>query len=209
MSVSKEVRAMNQVTNDGGQPYLVVDSPYEVANWRPLVNWVLYIPHAIILYGLQILARVVFLVYWLMLIFTGNLHPGMYGIMAMYERYNARASVFLVGFSETYAPFDFNAGPADNNAYPPVRLTLPAVPASVSRSAALNVFKAIPHYIVLMIFFIGAGVVGIIGWFAVLFTGKWPKGMRDFLVRVSNYQYRVWTYVVMVENTYPKFGLPA
>lgn len=203
---------MNQVTNvagqpNGGQPYLVVESPYEVANWRPLVNWVLYIPHAIILYGLQALAGVVFLVYWLMLVFTGNLHAGMYGIMAMYERYNARASGFLVGFSETYAPFDFNSGPADNNAYPPVRLTLPAVPASVPRSAALNVLKAIPHYIVLLVFFFGAAVVGVLGWFAVLFTGKWPAGMRDFLVRVSNYQYRVWAYVVMVENTYPKFGL--
>ena len=33
--------------------------------------------------------------------------------------------------------------------------------------------------------------------------------MRDFLVRVSNYYYRVWTYVTMVENEYPPFGLPA
>jgi hypothetical protein len=34
------------------------------------VNWVLYIPHAIIINALQILARAVFLVYWLVLIFT-------------------------------------------------------------------------------------------------------------------------------------------
>jgi len=59
------------------------------------------------------------------------------------------------------------------------------------------------------VYFIGAVVVAIIGWFAVLFTGKWPQGMRGFLVRVSNYYYRVWTYVTMVENKYPKFGLPA
>jgi hypothetical protein len=200
---------MNQATIDNRQPYLVVDSPYELARWRPLVNWVLFIPHAIILYGLRVLSQVVFLVYWLMLIFTGKLHPGMYGVMAMYERYNARTSGFLVGFSETYPPFDFSTSTADNNAYPPVRLALPAVPESVSRSAALNVLKAIPHYIVLMVFFIGAAAVAVIGWFAVLFTGVWPKGMRDFLVRVSNYYYRVWTYVAMVENEYPKFGLPS
>ena len=169
----------------------------------------LYIPHGIILYALQILAQLVFLVYWLMLIFTGRLHPSLYGVMAMYERYNARASGFLIGYSETYAPFDFDTTTSGNNAYPPVRLVLPEVPESVPRSAAFNVLLAIPHYFVLMIFFIGAGVVAVIGWFAVLFTGAWPQGMRDFLVRVSNYYYRVWTYVTMVENGYPKFGLPS
>jgi len=130
-------------------------------------------------------------------------------MVVMYERYNARASGFLVGYSEIYPPFDFGTTSADNDAYPPVRLTLPAVPESVPRSAALNLFKAIPHYIVLAIFFIGAAVVAIIAWFAVLFTGKWPQGMRAFLVRVSNYYYRVWAYVTMVENDYPKFGLPS
>jgi hypothetical protein len=200
---------MSQVTVDSRQPYLVVDSPYEVARWRPLVNIVLYIPHAIIANALQALSGAVFLVYWVMFLFTGTLHPGLYSLMVMYERYEARATGFLVGFSELYPPFDFGTGPQDNNAYAPIRLTLPAVPESVPRSAALNVLKAIPHYIVLMVFFVGAAVVAVIGWFAVLFTGAWPQGMRGFLVRVSNYGYRIWTYVTMVENDYPKFGLPA
>ena len=200
---------MSHVTIDSPQPYLVVESPYELARWRPLVNWVLYIPHAVILYGLQILANAVFLVYWLMLIFTGTLNPSLFGVMAMYERYNTRATAFLLGYSETYPPFDFANTTADNDAYPPVRLSLPAVPESVPRSAALNVFKAIPHYFVLLFFFIGAAAVAIAGWFAVLFTGAWPSGMRAFLVRVSNYYYRVWTYVAMVDNDYPKFGLAA
>jgi hypothetical protein len=199
---------MSQVPVTIDQPYLVVDSPYQLERWRPLVNWVLYIPHAVILYGLQILSRVVFVVYWLMLIFTGNLHAGMFNIMAMYERYNSRATGFLLGYSATYPPFDFDASTADNGAYPPIRLTLPTVPEVVTRSAALNVFKAIPHYIVLMVFFFAAAVVAVIGWFAVLFTGEWPQGMRDFLVRVSNYYYRVWTYTTMVDNRYPPFGLP-
>jgi Domain of unknown function (DUF4389) len=200
---------MNNVAVDSHQPYLVVDSPYELARWRPLVNWLLYIPHAIILNALQILARAVFLIYWLMMIFTGKLHPGLYGVMVMHERYSARAGGFLVGYSETYPPFDFDTSAAGNNAYPPVRLTLPSVPESVPRSAALNVLKAIPHYVVLMIYFIGAAVVALIGWFAVLFTGAWPQGMRAFLIRVNNYYYRVWTYIAMVENQYPKFGLPS
>ena len=200
---------MNESSLGTRPPYLVVDSPYEIARWRPLVNWVLYIPHAVILYALQILSRLAFLVYWVMFLFTGKLHPGLYGVMAMYERYNARAGGFLVGYSELYPPFDFGTGPVDNGAYQPVRLSLPTLPETApSRGAALNFLKAIPHYIVLMVFIIGAFFVALAGWFAVLFTAAWPKGMRDYLVRVSNYQYRIWTYVVMVDNEYPKFGLP-
>jgi hypothetical protein len=200
---------MNQPNVDRSGRFLTVDSPYEVARWRPLVNWVLVIPHAIIMGALQALSRAVFLVYWLMLIFTGKLHPGLYGVMAMYERYNARTTGFLLGFSETYPPFEFETDSSDNNGYPPVRLNLPDVPESVPRSAALNVLKAIPLYIVAIVYAIGAAAVAIIGWFAVLFTGAWPTGMRDFLVRVNNFYYRVWTYVAMVDNGYPPFGLPA
>ncbi len=200
---------MSQVAADHPSSYLVVDSPYEIARWRPLVQWVLVIPHAVINSALQALARAVFLVYWVMMLFTGKLHPGLYGVMAMYERYGARMSSFFLGYSEAYPPFDFDTGASDGGAYPPVTLNLPAVPGDVPRSAWLNVFKAIPHYIVLMVFGIGGGVVAIIAWFAVLFTGAWPKGMRDFLVRLSNYYYRVWAYTVMVDNTYPQFGLPS
>jgi Domain of unknown function (DUF4389) len=194
--------------------YLVVDSPYELARWRPLVNWVLYVPHAIILYALQILARAVFVVYWVMFVFTGKLHPGMYGMMAMYERYNARAGGFLLGWSEAYPPFDFDTSTGmtgaagDKGAYPPVRLTLPAVPETAPRGAALNVLKAIPLYVVMMVYGFAAAVVAIAAWFAVLFTGMWPVGMRTFLIRVNNFWFGVWTYVTMVTDRYPSFALP-
>lgn len=200
---------MNVPTIGSRQQYVTVDSPYEIERWRPLVNWVLYIPHGIILYALQILGRVTFLVYWVMFLFTGKLHPGLYNVMTMYERYNTRATGFLCGFSAVYPPFDFNAAPVDNGAYPAVRLGLPPVPEAVPRSAALNILKAIPLYVVFMVYAVGAAVIAVIGWFAVLFTGTWPTGMRDFLVRVSNFHYRVWTYVTMVDNTYPPFALPA
>lgn len=199
---------MSQAEPERADRYLVVDSPYQIARWRPLVQWVLVIPHAVINSALQAVSRAVFLVYWVMMIFTGKLHPDLYGVMVMYERYAARTNGFLLGYSEQYPPFDFDTTPDDDGLYPPVTLRLPLLPAEVPRSAWLNVFKAIPHYIVLMVFAIGGGVVAIMAWFAVLFTGAWPKGMRDFLVRLSNYYYRVWAYTVMVDNTYPEFGLP-
>lgn len=187
--------------------YLVVDSPYEIARWRPLVNFVLSIPQLVIAAALGRVANVVFVVYWLTFLFTGTLNRGMYSMMTMSERYTERATGFLLGWSEVYPPFDFTPGPDDNGAYPPMTLDLPAVPGPVPRSAALNILKAIPHYVVIFVYAIGAVVVAIAGWFTVLVTGAWPQSMRDFLVRFSNYYYRVWAYVTMVETQYPRFGI--
>ncbi len=101
---------MSEVAGPVAAEMYVVDSPYEVANWRPLVHWLLYIPHAFIEYTLTLrsLAGVVFLIYWVMFIFTGRLHPGLYGLMTLYERYSQRTDSYLVGFSEAYPPFDFH-----------------------------------------------------------------------------------------------------
>jgi len=203
------VTSMNPPPTPNDRAYLVVDSPHELARWRPLVNWLLFIPHALISSALEALAGVAFLVYWLTFLFTGRQHAGLYGAMVMYERYNVRANSFLVGYSQVYPPYDFTTDTSDNDAYPPVHLSLPDVPAATPRSAALNVFKAIPHFVVLLLFFIAAAVVALVAWFAVLFTGRWPQGMRRFLVRVANYYFRVWTYVAMVDNTYPRFALPS
>lgn len=185
----------------------VVDTPYEVANWRPLVNWLLYVPHAIIVGALRTAANAIFIVYWFTLLATGRLHKGMYRFLVMYERYDTRASSFLVGYSENYPPFDFEPGCADDNAYPGIRLDLPEPPESTPRTAALNWLLAIPHYIVVVLIGIAVVAVAIIGWFAVLFNGAWPKGMRDFMVRFYNYYFRVWVYVAMVDTKYPRFGL--
>lgn len=187
--------------------YYVVESPYEVARWRPLVHWLLFIPHAVISYALRTLAGVVAVVYWLVLLVTGKLNRGLYGVMTLYARYDSRATGYLVGFSESYPPFDFHTGGGDNEAYPPITLNLPEPPETASRKLALNFLLAIPHYVVLFVYFVAAFAVAVVGWFAVLFTGRWPKGMRDFLVRVNNYYYRVWLYAVMVESEYPSFGL--
>ncbi len=185
----------------------VLDSPYEVANWRPLVHWLMYIPHGLVGYTLNVLSQVVLLLNWFHLLFTGRLNSGLWAAQAGCLRYEARADAFLFGYSEKYAPFDFNFSVDDNGAYSPLRFNLPDVPERTPRRALFNFLLAIPHYIVIVVIGIGALVVVILAWFAVLFTGRWPKGMRNFLVAFANYLYRVGVYVSMVTTHYPSFGL--
>jgi len=67
---------------------------------------------------------------------------------------------------------------------------------------------AIPHYIVLFFLFVAAFVVVIIAWFAILFTGHYPRGMFDFVVGVGRWALRVEAYAfLLVTDRYPPFSL--
>jgi hypothetical protein len=66
----------------------------------------------------------------------------------------------------------------------------------------------IPHFIVLVFLWIAAIVVAIIAWFAILFTGRYPKGMFDFVQGVIRWGARVIAYAfALVTDRYPPFRL--
>jgi hypothetical protein len=67
---------------------------------------------------------------------------------------------------------------------------------------------AIPHYIVLVFLYLGAIVAVVIAWFAILFTGRYPRGLFDFLVGVGRWHNRVVGYAfLLVTDQYPPFSL--
>lgn len=67
----------------------------------------------------------------------------------------------------------------------------------------------IPHYIILIFLWIAAFVVTVVAFFAILFTGKYPKGIFDFVVGVFRWTWRVefWSYGVLATDKYPPFRL--
>ena len=69
---------------------------------------------------------------------------------------------------------------------------------------------AIPHFIAVTLYFLAAEVVVIISWFALLFTGRYPQGMYDFVAGALRYQTRVYGYAALLSDQYPPFsGDPA
>ena len=69
-------------------------------------------------------------------------------------------------------------------------------------------FLAIPHFIVLFFLGIAAIVCVIIAWFAIIFTGRYPRGLFDFVVGVIRWANRVTAYAfVLVTDKYPPFRL--
>lgn len=67
---------------------------------------------------------------------------------------------------------------------------------------------AIPHYIVLIVLSIVSLVCVVIAWFAILFTGRYPRGLFDFVVGVFRWGLRVTTYAfLLTTDRYPPFRL--
>lgn len=69
-------------------------------------------------------------------------------------------------------------------------------------------FLAIPHYIILMFLSMAAFFAVVIAWFAILFTGQYPKALFDFNVGVARWWLRVNAYAfLLVTDQYPPFSL--
>lgn len=69
-------------------------------------------------------------------------------------------------------------------------------------------FLAIPHYFVLIFLVIGVFFSVVIAWFAILFTGRYPRSLFDFVVGVGRWALRVEAYaMLLVTDDYPPFSL--
>ena len=68
-------------------------------------------------------------------------------------------------------------------------------------------FLAIPHYIVLLALTAAAVISVIIAWFAILFNGRYPRGLFDFVVIILRWYVRVYAYAfLLTTDRYPPFS---
>jgi hypothetical protein len=65
---------------------------------------------------------------------------------------------------------------------------------------------AIPHLIFVYLYQLAAGFVVIVAWFVLLFTGRWPLGMYDFVAGSLRYATRVYGYTCLLTDEYPPFS---
>jgi hypothetical protein len=119
-------------------------------------------------------------------------------------RFSNRVVVFLALMDDRYPSTDEHQS---------VRLDFPYpdVPTQLNRWLPLvKWFLAIPHYVVLFFLDVAAIIVVIIAWFAILFTGRYPRGMFDFVEGVIRWHNRVVGYAfILVTDQYPPFRLTA
>ena len=74
-------------------------------------------------------------------------------------------------------------------------------------TVGLRLIWLIPILLYLFVMAIGAAVAYIISFFAVLFTGRWPSGLRTFVINVTRLGVRVQAYGLLLVDDYPAFSL--
>lgn len=180
---------------------------YRITRWRPLVQWLLAIPHLMVVDVLSSLRNVLTLISLVSVVFTRRIPRSVFDAIAMCHRYEWRALSYALFLHEDYPPFDFDPSAEDDQAEPHTRVSFD-YPEVLNRWAPLYKWLlAIPHYLVLAFLWVAAAVAVIVGFFAVLITGKYPHGARDFLVDVYRYGLRVQAYVGLLTDEYPPFTL--
>jgi hypothetical protein len=182
---------------------------YRIARWRPLAQWLLAIPQLMIAGALSSLRNVLTLISFFTVLFTEQIPRPIFDAIAMTYRYEWRAMSYALFLHEDYPPFDFEVSSEDDRAEPHTTLSV-AYPQHLDRWKPLYKWLlAVPHYVVIAALAVAAFLAFVVGFFAVVFTGKYPHGIRDFLVNVYRYILRVQAYAGLLTDQYPPFSLVA
>ena len=138
----------------------------------------------------------------LMIVFRMRYPRWWFDFAREFRRFSARVGAYLVLLTDQYP------STVEEQAVH-LEIDYPDVQRDLSRWLPLvKWLLAIPHYIVLFFLGIAAFFAVIIAWFAILFTGRYPRGLFDFVVGVGRWWLRVDAYAfLLVTDRYPPFTL--
>jgi hypothetical protein len=138
----------------------------------------------------------------LMLLFRKKYPRWWYDWNLQLTRFTNRIAVYFALMDDRYPSTDEEQA---------VRLNFPYPDAEHDLMRGMPLVKwllAIPHYIVLFFLTIGALVAAILAWFAILFTGRYPQSLFDFIEGVIRWHNRVAAYaLLLITDRYPPFSL--
>jgi hypothetical protein len=189
-----------------------------------LVKWLLAIPHFIVLFFLWIAFLVVSVIAFFAILFTGRYPKRLFEFNVGVLRWSWRVGFYSYSAlgTDSYPPFTLE----DVSDYP-ARLEV-SYPESLSRGLVLVKWwlLALPHYLVVAVFATGAwaastgagsawawgsgGLIGLLVLIAgimLLFTGRYPKSLYDFVLGMNRWVFRVAAYATLMTDSYPPFRL--
>lgn len=177
------------------------DAAYTEARNRLTVAFriILAIPHLIVAQVWGYLAEILAIVQWFIAVFTGRRNDGIWNLQRQWLEYDSRVVGYVGLLYDPYPAFGTDRGPV------PVVTSIEPEPEVNRLTVGLRFLWVIPAALLAMIVGIGAFFVGIVSWFAIVITGRHPRGMWDFLHRVIKYGQQVQAYSLLMTDVYPRW----
>ncbi len=196
----------------------------QLSRWLWLVKWILLIPHFVVLFFLWISFIVLSVIALFAILFTGRYPRGIFDFNVGVMRWTWRVGFYSYSAlgTDLYPPFTLGEVPEY-----PARLSV-TYPQSLSRGLALVKWwlMAIPHYLIIGVFtgsafagyneanggdwWYGSGLIGLlvcIAGIALLFVGRYPRGLYDLVMGMNRWCFRVVAYAALMTDRYPPFRL--
>ena len=167
--------------------------------FRPILD----IPWLLVagLYGIG--AQIAAFIAWFAIVFTGRYPEGLYNFNAGFLRMANRANGFAYLLTDEYPPFGGEEAPQY-----PVRVGVPEPLGAYDRlKTGLRLIIGIPVMLLAWVQSLILGVCYLIGWFAILFTGRLSEGLFNPMRSASAYLTRAGAYFLLMTEDYPPFSL--
>jgi len=161
------------------------------------------IPWAIVaaIYGIG--AYIAVIIAWFSIVFTGKYPDGLYNFNARFLRLISRIGGFQNLLTDEYPSFD-----GDEHPEYPVRVGVPQQLGAYDRlKTGLRLIFGIPVILLAYVQGIILGVCALIGWFAIVFTGRLSEGLFNPMRSASAYLARANAYFLLMTEDWPPFSL--
>ena len=180
-----------------------IEYPERLSRGLIFVKWLLAFPQYIVVYLLFIVAELLAVLAWFAVLFTGRYPKSFFEFGAGTLRWQAQLLSYIFLLRDEYPPFSWEPG-----AYP-LLLEIPLAERQSRFRLFIRFFAIIPNQIALQVVSIGALFTTFIAWWAILLTGRYPRGLFRFAVGVLRWHERVFAYVFLLRDEYPPYSLRA
>lgn len=183
---------------------LEIDYPGDLSRWKTALRLILLIPPYLFFQLLVYPAFATVLAARLPLFAKRKYPTWMFSFNAGFVGFGARTTAYVLLLTDRYPSFDQESSPVRIEIEPPIQGRM-----SRWRGIIWRFLLLLPHFVVLSALLMAVFVVTIIAWFAILFTGRYPRGMFGFVTGVMRWWTRVYSYLLCLNDRYPPYALSA